>query len=82
MVEQKQFAVWSNELGRKVPVWCYREIQPRADGVAQPISKQGWTPEQSAEAKRLKKAGKTWREIGLVIGKNPEAIRKWLRKNG
>lgn len=82
MVEQKQFPVWSSDLGRRVSVWCYREVKHKADGVAQSMPKQGWTPEQTAEAKRLKKANKTWREIGLVIGKNPEAIRKWLRKNG
>lgn len=77
MVEQKQFPVWSADLGRKVSVWCYREIQ-QADGQVSPPKTQGWAAEQTAEAKRLKKAGKTWREIGLVIGKNPEAVRKWL----
>jgi len=84
-IEVKQFPVWDSGLGRKVIVTAYRKIapsssaDPAAPRQASPRAHKAWTDADTAHAHKLRRAGKSWREIGLVVGHTAEAVRKWLK---
>jgi hypothetical protein len=70
-IEAQQFKVWSEERKQIMMVMAYRHR-----GANTP---KGWTPEEEAKARSLRKHGKTWGEIGAVIGRTRDAVRKRLQ---
>lgn len=73
-VEKKQWPVWNSALSKKVLVIAYRE----ADKV-----KPAATPEfDLARAKALKEAGKSYAEIGAVMGMSGDTVRGKFRRAG
>lgn len=70
-VLEQQFKVWNSDLGRCVMVTAYKE------------AKNANAPEFSLEkAKALKKAGKSWNQIGAELGVSGDSIRAKLRRAG
>lgn len=70
-VEKRQFVVWDKDLGRKVMVVAYRET--------------GSEPTRAFDiekAKALKKAGKSWAEVGAAFGMSGENVRAKIRRAG
>jgi DNA-binding CsgD family transcriptional regulator len=73
-IEKQQFPVWSSALNRKVMVWAYRRVQ----------AKETQAPSSKPTLKQitaLKKAGKTWNEIGAQFNMTGENVRSiWRNK--
>jgi hypothetical protein len=73
-IEAQQFKVWSEERKQVIVVMAYRhrgsDTSPRL---------KVWTQDEEKKAIALKKAGKTWRQIGEALGRSMHSVRQHLR---
>lgn len=67
-IQKQQFRVWDAALKRLVMVTAYAKAQTKMEG------------EPVAKAKELKAAGKTYAEIGAVLGRSGDSVRAMLRR--
>ena len=74
-VIKQQFKVWDGVLGRNVMVWAYQEAA-KAEVATTPKQ-----PLSIKDIKSMKALGKTWQEMGAVLGRSSESVRAFYRVN-
>lgn len=72
-IQMQQFPVWDATLKRIVRVTAYAKAETRAD--PSPIDSN-----VVAKARELKAAGKSYKEIGVALGRSGESVRAILRR--
>lgn len=77
VVEKGVFKVWDSRLGRTQLVTAYRPVAPNGTAPSG-----DWTPESEEKARALKKAGKSWGEIGAALGKTRSSVRNKFSREG
>ena len=76
-VEKQQFRVWAPALKRIVIVVAYRKRQctEASNAPAKRPPDGWWTAERIAQARALKATGKSWIQVGAVMGKSGDGVR-------
>lgn len=71
--KKQSFKVWDATLERHVMVTAYQEVKAEAEPA---------TPKQTidvATIKKLKAAGKTWKEMGEIFGRSGDSVRAFYQ---